>query len=211
MSLKAGMLLLALLLASAVMAAPNFLGPTGLLLIPTADALSADEMSFNLYGVESGSRSAYIFNYGIRENLEVGFARYEDQETVVNAKYNFMPEDGKHAGVAMGVLDLTDQVNSSIYIVASKKFELTAPGLTNFRVHAGLASGGTAKSDIPLDSFFGGLSVDVTNKVTLMVEHDGNNINYGASLLFGHGLQANVGAVGDESTIVYGLSFNTIF
>jgi hypothetical protein len=211
MSLKSMLCLLALVLAGAAMAAPSFLGPTGLLLIPSADALAADELAVSLYGTEGGGRAAYIFNYGIRENMEVGFTRFADRETVINAKYNFQPEDGRRAGVAMGVLDLTDQVNASLYIVASKKFELNTPGLTNLRIHAGLASGGTVNTDIPLDSFFGGLSLDITEKVILMVEHDGNNINCGGSLLFGRGVQANVGLVGDDQTLVYGASYNTKF
>ncbi|HOF88120.1 MAG TPA: hypothetical protein PLZ36_08470 [Armatimonadota bacterium] len=211
MSLLRMLVLLTLALAGAVCAAPSFLGPTGLLLVPTADALAADEMALSVYGTEGGVRAAYVFNYGIRQNLEVGFARYADRETVINAKYNFQPEDGRRAGVAMGVLDLTDQVNASLYIVASKKFELSSPGFTNFRVHAGLASGGAKNSTVPLDGFFGGLSLDISEKVILMAEHDGNNVNVGGGVLFGRGLQANVGMVGDDETLVYGASYTTSF
>ncbi len=211
MSLKSGLLALALLLTSAAIAAPSFLGPTGLVLIPTADALVADEMAFSLYGAEGGGDTAYLFNYGIRENLEVGFTRFTDRETVINAKYNFQPEDGHRAGVAMGVVDLTDQVNSSLYVVASKKFTVSAPGITNMRMHAGLSSGGTSQSDVPLDGFFGGISVDISSRVVVSAEHDGSHFNFGASGLLGKGVQVNIGAVGEDLNFLYGLSYNTKF
>lgn len=211
MSLKIALFALALLGASAALAAPSFLGPTGLVLIPTADALAADEMAFNCYGVEGGSDTAYLFNYGIRENLEVGFTRFTDRKTVVNAKYNFQPEEGHRAGVAMGVVDLTDQINSSLYVVASKKFAVSAPGITNLRLHAGLASGGVTNTDVPLDGFFGGLSIDISSRVVLMAEHDGTHFNFGVSGLLGKGVQVNVGAIGEDLTFVYGLSYNTQF
>lgn len=208
MTLRMLLCTLALAMGATAFALPSatVLGPTGLLLTPTADALGADEASIAVFGFEGGERAAYVFNYGIRANLEAGFARYTDRETVVNVKYNFQPETDGTVGVALGVLDVTDQVNSAIYIAASKKMETNLPGITNFRLHAGLAAGGDANTTLPLDGIFGGLSIDIAENILVMVEHDGNNVNAGGGILFGN-FQAKFGVVGDDQSWFYGLTF----
>lgn len=210
MSVKPALFVLVFLLGLLpAVAAPSLLGPTGLLNVPTADALSAEELAFAVYGTEGGSHAAYIFNYGVRQNLEVGFTRFTDRETVVNAKYNFQPEIGRRMGVAVGVADLTDEVNTALYVVASKKLPVNAPGLTNLRLHLGLASGGNANSDIPLHGFFTGLSIDISNRVILIGEQDGSHFNFGGNVVIGNGLQVNIGAVGENQVLRYGVSYNT--
>jgi len=193
-------------------AAPSFYGYTGLLVTPTADALNEGE--YNVAGfaldVEEGADShVYAANMGLAESLEVGFARLKPEgrsgETWINAKYRFLPETETHPAIAAGVFDLTDEVETSTYIVMSKSIawrgstelgEITAP-----RVHIGIAGG-------QIDGLFAGISLGLGDRFLVMGEYDSENINFGARLAISKEIRIHAGFLEGGDDFGLGLSFN---
>ena len=203
----------AMMLAICAGAAPNLIGPTGLLFTPTADALPANGYNVGAHLIEYVDDPSLAFNFGVRDNLEVGFARLANEGTIINAKYNFFPETEENVGLAVGVIDITNEQNLTLYGVASKRFRLhNLEGIGNFRAHLGLATGSEADPFIPLYRLFGGMNFDIGRNLTAMIEHDGNSFNYGIRGDLVPGLTATFGfAGGGNSVMVGGLSYNGNF
>lgn len=194
-------------LAAVAYAAPNFLGPTGLLLTPTAEVLNTCAYNASLHSFEGDIE--YAANYGIVPKVEVGFSRLPDENTIINAKYNFLPETPRTIGASFGVMDLTGQEKTTLYAVASKTFPTCdeLAGIQDFRVNLGLAAG-DSDTDIPLSGLFGGVAIDLTPSASLMFEVDGHNFNYGAHYDFGHGIIGELGFVGPDHDFAIGASYN---
>jgi hypothetical protein len=164
---------------------PSLLGPTGLLRVPTADTLGALQWNVgasNIWAAGGPDESSIYANVGLLPRLEVGASRNEfedlESETLLNAKYAFLKLPGE-VSLAGGVIDLTDQIDQSAYVVVTHTLgagvisphgQFTMPQL-----HVG-AGGGR------FDGLFGGVSVLVGTKADVMAEYDGENFNLGVSL-----------------------------
>jgi hypothetical protein len=210
LTLTKNLLLLTLTLgvATAAMAVPNFLGPTGLIFTPSAQTLQEDQYNASLNLFNNTHDTEYALNYGIRPNIEVGFSRLPEESTVINAKYNFQPETDRAVGLAVGVMDLTDQNNTTLYGVASKKISFgDLYNMDNFRANLGLGLGGNS-GNIPLRGLFGGLSFDVAKRATVLLEHDGQRFNIGARADLTHGFDAQLAFAGADHNLVFGVSYN---
>lgn len=88
-----------------------------------------------------------------------------------------MPETSNYPAIAVGVADVTDDIQTTVYAVASKslgcnlrmwKGEALTP-----RVHVGFGGG-------RLSGLFAGASAYVGNRIELMAEWDSENVNVGA-------------------------------
>src|SRR6187455_1100088 len=114
---------LGLALAGRASASPNFFGPTGLLVIPTADTLAPQSWNVHLHLTENVV--TYGANYGLAKQLELGVTGFDpehsDTKALINAKYALLMETGKAPGIAIGVVDLIDELDldPAIYLVAS--------------------------------------------------------------------------------------------
>lgn len=199
-------LTLSLGLATAASAAPNLLGPTGLLLTPTTEVLNKNAYNVSLHSFEGDIE--YAFNYGIAPKVEFGFSRFPNEETVINAKYNILPETAKAIGVSAGVMDLTGEMKTTLYAVASKTFITTdeLDGIQDVKVDLGLAAGDS--DEIPLSGLFGGVAIDLTKSASLMFEYDGDDFNYGGRYDFGHGIVGQLGFVGPDHDFAIGASYS---
>lgn len=208
-------LLAAILLSTGTMAAaPSFFGYTGLIVIPTTDALSKGEYSAGGFAIdlESGVDSnVYAANLGVAESTEIGFARIKPDgasgETSVNAKHAFQQETETRPAIAAGIIDITGETESTVYIVLSKAVreqnrikygEITAP-----RVYVGAGGG-------QLDGFFGGLSASLGDRLLLMAEYDSSNVNFGARLAVSEEIRVHA-AVLDGDDVALGASFTKLF
>lgn len=163
--------------------APSFRGYTGLVVVPTADTLDEGEFNVGLMTEDVGDFDAndMFVNYGPIDGLEVGFNSFQplgggDRETLINAKYRIMPETEERAAVAFGLIDLTDEQESTAYAVVSKSL---ARGLTvfdneitNLRGHVGIGGG-------RLDGLFAAISAFAGNRVMFSVEYDSMDTNFG--------------------------------
>ncbi|HEX2948719.1 MAG TPA: hypothetical protein VHV83_03985 [Armatimonadota bacterium] len=206
-SLK-GLLTLALSLGltTAGIAAPSFLGLTGLIFTPTADTLQKNAFNASIHAVE-GDSPLYSFNVGFKPNLEGGFSQLPDSETIINAKYTFLPESAKTIGVAAGVMDLTDQKATTLYVVASKKYSTKdlLYGVDYIQGSLGIAGGDS--DEFVLDGVFGGVGIGIAKRATVMLEYDGDNFNYGARYDLGKGFDARIGVAGEGHDLLAGISY----
>jgi hypothetical protein len=207
-------LAVALLVVQATAAAPSFHGYTGLLRVPTADTLDLNEFNLGWFNVDltGGDENAYAANLGLRDGLEVGVLRTKveraEAETMLGAKYLIRPETDKHPAVAAGVFDATDEVNSTVYVVASKvvagRVRVANDEITGVRAHIGIGGG-------QLDGAFIGASAVLGDALTLMAEYDTNDVNLGARLSLGYGFRAHAGWFNNLDDLGVGLSYNKMF
>jgi hypothetical protein len=202
-------------LAGPALAAPSFFGYTGLVGVPTAEALDKDDYNaaaFTLNFEEGGDSNIYAANLGVADGLEVGFARFKPEEgegeTFLNAKYRFSPETGERPAVAAGVVDFTDEVDTTVYVVMSKslvkRYEMSFGEIVSPQIHFGVGGG-------QFDGVFGGLSAAIGDRLMLMVEHDSEEINFGARLALSNELRAHFAALDGFDDIGLGLSYNKSF
>jgi len=196
-------------------AAPSLEGYTGLLLTPTADALSRDEFNaafFTLNLEEGADTRVFAVNAGVSQDLEVGFARIKPEhssgETILNGKWQARPEDGRRPALAMGVIDATDELETTAYFVASKSFtkelRFYDKEITNPRLHVGIGGG-------QLRGLFGGASAVVANKLTLIAEYDTEDVNLGARLAVGSGIRVHAGWLHGLDDFAVGVSYNRTY
>ncbi len=213
-----GIMVAAALLGSVLsaQAAPSLEGYTGLLLTPTADALDQGEynVAFSTLNLEEGGNtSIWTGNYGSAAGTEIGVARikldHATAETVINGKYRIRGENGGAPALAVGVIDATDEIDTSVYLVMSKSLSKVIAThdkeITNPRLHVGIGGGGR------LDGFFAGASVVLGDALTLMAEYDTRNVNLGARLAVGHGVRVQAGWIDGLDDFALGASFNKVF
>lgn len=203
-----------LLCTGAMAAAPSFFGYTGLIVIPTADALNRGEYSAGGFAIDLKSgvdSNVYAANLGLAESTEIGFARIKPDdasgETSVNAKHAFQTETETQPAIAAGIIDATGETDTTVYVVLSKAIrgqtstkygEITAP-----RLYAGIGGG-------QLDGFFGGMSAALGDRLLLMAEYDSRNINFGARLAVSEEIRIH-GALLDTDDVALGVSFTKLF
>ncbi len=209
--LSCALLILTVCIGTAT-AAPSFFGYTGLIRIPTADSLDKDEYNAGAFAInvdEGADFTVFAANLGLIPQLEVGFARVKPDEasgeTWLNAKYTFAQETEKNPALAGGVVDLTDETDTTAYLVASKSFprqyrtslgEIASP-----RIHVGVGGG-------QLDSVFAGVSATLGDRFTLMAEYDSNDFNWGARLALADEWRVHFGGFDGLDDVGLGVSFN---
>ena len=191
-------------------AVPSFYGYSGLIVTPTSDALSKGDYSFGGVGIDvdgATDLNIYAANMGLADNLEVGFARIKPDnmsgETWVSTKYRFLEETQTHPAVAAGVFDFTNESDTTAYVVLSKSFawrsateygEVNAP-----QIHFGVGGG-------QLDGIFGGVSVQLGDRLLLMGEYDSEDVNVGLRLAITKEIRIHAGLL-DGDDLALGISF----
>ncbi len=175
------------LIAAACMPAhcaiPSFRGYTGLMVVPSADALGKGDWNAGFFyeDVASGTINDVVANYGIAQGLELGIDRFRlsddtDNQTLVNAKYRFVPENMNHPAIAVGIADITNDIDTTVYAVASKslgcQFRVWEGETLSPRIHVGFGGG-------RLSGLFAGASGFIGNRIELLAEWDSQNVNVG--------------------------------
>lgn len=203
------------LMGGQALAAPSFLGYTGLMRVPTADALNQKDYNLAAFALnleEGGDSNVYAANLGVAQGLEVGFARVKPEEgsgeTYLNAKYRFSAETAEQPAVAAGVADFTDEIDTTVYVVMSKAFghgyQTSLGEITSPRFHVGVGGG-------MLSGVFGGVTAVVGDRLMLMVEYDTDDVNVGARLALSTEIRADVGFLDGFDDVGIGLSYNKSF
>ena len=154
------------------------------MVVPSADALGRGDWNAGVFfeDVASGTVNDIVANYGIAQGFEVGINRFQrdddsDDHTLINAKYRFIPETSSRPAFAAGISDVVDEIETTVYIVASKSFGCavrTWEGETlSPRFHVGLGGGA-------LSGLFAGVSAYIGNRIEVIGEWDGDKVNAGA-------------------------------
>ncbi|NLA57869.1 MAG: YjbH domain-containing protein [Firmicutes bacterium] len=176
-------------------------GPTGLLTLPTADALAPGELSFS-YHVEDGDGIGSIA-YGLIPGLEIGLLTTgpRNNNLGVHGKAVLSHEGTSLPGVAVGLCD------DSFYMVASKR--LLGVGV---RGHVGVGTGkydglflGVSKmlNPVVVDS---GMKGSSTPAALLAVEYAKGAFNLGVDVLLSPEVRIKV-ATEDFDTLILGVNF----
>lgn len=215
-----GIMLCLALMAAAVgsaQASPSFRGYSGLVVVPTADTLNMGEFSFGAMAEDVGDFDAsdLFVNYGPADNLEIGFnsislSGVDDRETIINTKYRFLTESETKPGIAFGLIDLTNEIEATGYMVASKSLargvSIFDNDITNMRGHIGFGGG-------RLDGLFLGLSAFVGNRVMFSLEWDSKDTNLGFRFTPVRGLRLHAALfdVGGRDDFGLGISFTQAY
>lgn len=185
---------------------PSFRGYTGLMVVPSADALGKGEFNAGLFyeNVANQTINDVVVNYGLAQGLEFGVDRFQlgsdsdgddgtfrsGHQTLLNAKYRFVPETMSHPAIAAGIADITNEIQTTVYAVASKTIgcdmrvwegENLSP-----RIHVGFGGG-------RLSGLFAGATAFVGNRLELMAEWDSKDVNVGARWRVTRGLTIHAG------------------
>ena len=203
--------------AVVVSAEPSMMGYSGLLMVPTSDALGKGD--YNV-AISSGELSgwddrAYIANVGLREGLEAGVWWWHPQqsgimtssssasfgsskETLLNIKYQFDYGTAERASLAVGVSDVTDEIDTAVYFVASKNVgqpvgtTIDGKPISLVTLHGGIGGGW-------INDFFFGLEARLADRLTLIAEHINDGVNVGGRLRLWRHLVVDAGYIGTEN------------
>ncbi len=175
-----------LCLAPNVAAEPSLNGYTGLIFAPTAQVAARDyiEVGLNSRELEDFDNVTWLANFGANEGLEVGFANIElssqEEDTVINGKYQLRKESGDQPTIAVGVFDITDAIDASVYLAFSKSYgkelgEVRGKQTRLLSLHGGFGGG-------LIDGFFFAGEVQIGKEVTTQLEWVSDELNAGAVL-----------------------------
>jgi len=171
---------------------PSWYGSTGLVRTPSAEIPAALKLSGGLHRVERDDLQQEIYNANVAvlPDLEIGGSVINDvirpggntlqDETILNAKYRLPLESvfglGNMPDVAVGVWDVSDRINRTYYIVASKSLSLAAnQPMMGLKLHAGYGSAEVAEG--PLHGLFGGIEFAPFTSALVQAEYDGDAVN----------------------------------
>lgn len=172
-----------LALPPAAPAASSLIGPSGLLVVPTAEVLGMTQWNAGVTAVrvdDESDETVYYANVGLVPRFELGISRDKfegrEAETLLNGKLHVLGPLPAQVTLAFGMLDITDQIDRTAYVVGTHDLGagvLTPRGrFTRPQVHVGVGSG-------RFDGLFGGFSVTVSGRTDAMVEYDGDDLNLG--------------------------------
>ncbi|HWR29477.1 MAG TPA: YjbH domain-containing protein [Negativicutes bacterium] len=188
-------------------AAPSVTGSTGMIRIPTADALQLGQFSAGYYyWQDHGSAVAAVgLPSGIEVSASAPWKNGASEAWIVNAKYNLNQEALLIPAVSVGIEDIGGQGRRSVYGVISKALPY------GFRIHIGAGTG-------RFDGMFGAIEkvlnpTSIRKKASgfpvtsIIVEMDGAKLNYGARMRLAHGLRLDAGWLGQDEKVYLGLTF----
>ncbi len=161
-----------------------FFGLSGLLLTPNADMLAGQQVVGSTY--QSGARDVDTYNatVGLQGTTELSLSQVDfrgtpDDETIISGKTN-LPVKGSNGKslipfkLAVGVLDITDQLDRSLFLVASEDWKLARKNelLPKIRLSAGVGDG-------MFDGLFFGAEANWVFGLGAVAEYDSNDWNWG--------------------------------
>ncbi len=160
-------------------------GSTGMILTPSASTLKSTHATVAAHQVDRDERKINLFslNVGVTDWLELGAANVElsdgSDELMGNLKFRLPMhkwlDNLDFPQVAVGVWDVTNQVDRAYYMVLSKRFPVNKSGSSLLDLHLGF--GGSDSGDGALEKWFGGMEFSAFRKGKIQAEYDGDNFN----------------------------------
>lgn len=170
------LLLSGILWVSTLTAAPTINGPTGLIMVPTAESLQYKEMNVALdYKLSNTTQQHFLkFNFGEFKGVELGIVggSVPTEGVFVNAKYYLMSDNTRFPlSIAIGAENLGSKRNTGVYMVASKKFQGGVNG------HFGFYAGFEENNELD-PSIMGGVEWILDNRISLLADLVGKRRKY---------------------------------
>ncbi|HJN17292.1 MAG TPA: S-layer homology domain-containing protein, partial [Armatimonadota bacterium] len=191
---------------------PNMLGVSGFLLTPSADTVvSSDSIKVGVSRV-LGSNIAFATT-GVLGEFEVGMGVTSGDmpsRILLNAKKQVWRSSDGRSRIAVGILDATDEIDTTVYGAYSKSFQSS---FWTDEKHDWTLTVGLGGGDL-LDGIFASAYAPVNDDLAVGAEvvdfgDSGNQLNYGFEYKLGRGWQIKGGMVdGDlaaQATIELGL------
>ncbi len=190
--------------AAVVSAEPSMMGYSGLLMVPTTDTVNDGGYNVAISSSElSGwDDRAYLANFGLQDGLEAGIwwwhPEHGNKETLLNIKYRFESGTPGRASLALGVSDVTDEIDTAVYFVASKDVgqpigtTIDGKPISRLTLHGGIGGGW-------IDDFFFGLEARLGDRLTLIAEHFNDDLSIGARLRLWRHVAVDAGYIGTEN------------
>lgn len=166
-------------------ATSSWFGNVGLIVTPSAyiPAPSAATVQWHAIDRDGGDVNIFGVNFGVGEWLELGAARVDpegaDAEEIGNVKVRVPLSDWLELpevpSVAIGALDVSDEINRSLYFVLSKDFPIGDELDRRVSLHVGV---GDNKTNVgALDGLFGGIEFAAFRYGLIQAEYDGDDFN----------------------------------
>ncbi len=182
---------------STLFAAPTIYGPTGLITVPTAEALKYQEFNAGMdymWGSTNGNANNnqawyYKLNFGTFKNWEIGVVagKVPTEGAFVNIKYHITAEAEKAPiSIAIGLQNLFSSRMTDVYMVASKTFP------NQLKLHFGFKAN---FADEIYPSIIGGAEYELSKQLTTVVDFNGVRKQYQLNA----GIRINVG----EGTLLH--------
>ncbi|MBM3473112.1 MAG: hypothetical protein FJX75_07600 [Armatimonadetes bacterium] len=183
----------ALALASLGFASPSIFGPNGLLLTPTADTPGMADVQLGAWWAGDLANSVALTS-GEGSGFESTAAWVDlngaGSEEVFSGKWRFRNNSFTQPAFAVGLIDITNQLDRTPYVVVQKGFHLSGNGL--------MAMVGYAQPDSLLDGFFAGGELTLADKYKAIAEYDGDDVNGAIRFSLGKHIEITAGMVKDE-------------
>lgn len=206
---------------------PSWYGYTGLVCTPTALISTPQKITGSAHRVEfdGDHYGVYGATVGLMPTLEIGAARIENvlqdtpipsyaTETVVNVKYEAniggLFNNPVAPRMAIGIFDISDQVNRTNYFVLSRSISLTqgsASPLPQASIHIGYAR--ATRNPATFDGLFGGIDFVAAQDMLAQIEYDGENINGALRYYPASWISVDAGMLNSE--FGYGFTINSGF
>jgi len=174
-------------------ASPSIFGPNGLLLTPTADTPGVADVQLgawwagdlaNSVALTSGEGSGFE-STAAWVDLEGG-----GSEEVFSGKWRFSKSGLAKPALAVGLIDITNQLDRTPYVVLQKGFDLSGNGL--------MATVGYAQPDTLLNGIFAGAQLKLGDKYSALAEYDGDDINGAIRFSLSDHIELTAGMVKDD-------------
>jgi|GEM_PF-5222586 len=209
---KSIILLSSVVLTMMLFAGQSLFGPSGLLITPDAAVIEERNFSVGFTQWNDSLDPTYSLNYGIFKNAEVNVVSLPNKEMSLNGKYHFMSSDEDASlglDAAVGVNDAFGSTRTIMYVVADLDINIIddALNVSDTKLTMGF---GTGKKDsiLATNGLFGGVQTTVFDRVNLVLEYDGNKLNYGAKTKFGN-FSANIAWTGQGHQMRLGANYET--
>ena len=203
-------------------ATASYLGATGLMITPTAMVAAPLKASAYYHTIRTDPDQAfYGVTLGLVPGLEASGVHLQNLEplpsaptghpnaTVFNAKYQppvaSWLNEPQAPKVAVGVNDVSNAVNRTLYVVLSKSFNAGQGPASAFNLHLGY--GHANKDDTRLDGIFAGFDYAPISQALVQVEYDAKSINAGVRLYPAPWLSLDAGVVSND--LALGLTFRS--
>lgn len=178
---RLGLLILTLLLVKNGYALPTIHGATGLITVPSAEALQYKQFNMG-YDYIMGAKASddewyYKANIGTFKNWEIGIVagKVPTEGAFVNVKYYLMSDSERYPlSLAIGSENLFSRYSTDIYMVASKKLPSGA------QIHLGFK--GVFQQDEFVPYVMGGVDYWMTNVWSVMADFSGEHKKYQVNL-----------------------------
>lgn len=193
------------LVGTSVQAATDGYGITGLINTPSADIVRGAQASFSYNQQENAQRAALTVALGagleaavLRRVPEVGA-----QQTFGSFKMQLRSESVLQPAIAVGVDDVSDRHERSLYVAASKGLPY------GLRLHTGIGSG-------RFHGFFAAIEKRLTPAIpspsfqpftALLAEYDGRHLNYGLRWQAAPAMQLDIGCRSKQTYMAVAYTF----